>query len=133
MRAYIEALDPEKDLCVLAQHGLGIRPECARVLRVLTMLLKKAAAHGLTPFAVGSIMCRCGSTRLLMSDPQLSLSLEAEFGQLLLALCCLDRPPLHKSPVGAAQSLLLCKELAIVCALGPLCSEALLYVQGGPG
>ena len=59
-RVYIAALNPEKDLRVLAQHGLGIRPECARVLRVLTMLLKKAAARGLTPFAIGSIMCRCG-------------------------------------------------------------------------
>ena len=45
---------------MLAQHGLGIRPECARVLRVLTRLLQKAAAGGLTPFAVGSLMCRCG-------------------------------------------------------------------------
>ena len=45
---------------MLAQHGLGIRPECARVLRVLTMLLQKAAARGLTPFTIGSIMCRCG-------------------------------------------------------------------------
>lgn len=58
-RAYIEGLDAEKDLRVLAQHGLGIRPECARVLRVLTRLLKKAAARGLTPFHIGSIMCRC--------------------------------------------------------------------------
>ncbi len=58
-RAYIAALDAERDLLVLAQHGLGIRPECARVLRVLTMLLKKAASRGLTPFHIGSIMCRC--------------------------------------------------------------------------
>ncbi len=58
-RAYIAALDAERDLLVLAQHGLGIRPECARVLRVLTMLLQKAASRGLTPFHIGSIMCRC--------------------------------------------------------------------------
>ena len=57
-RAYIAALDAERDLRVLAQHGLGIRPECARLLRVLTMLLQKAAARGLTPFDIGSIMCR---------------------------------------------------------------------------
>lgn len=56
---YIEALDAEGDLRVLAQHGLGIRPECARVLRVLTMLLQKAAARRLTPFHIGSLMCRC--------------------------------------------------------------------------
>lgn len=56
--AYIEALDAERDLAILAQHGLGIRPECARVLRVLTALLKKAAARGMSPFDIGSIMCR---------------------------------------------------------------------------
>ena len=59
--AYVAALDAEKDLRVLAQNGLGIRPECARVLRVLTMLLKMAACRGLTPFHIGSIMCRCRS------------------------------------------------------------------------
>ncbi|CAL8472363.1 g11906 [Coccomyxa elongata] len=58
--AYIEALDAERDLAILAQHGLGIRPECARVLRVLTALLKKAAARGMSPFDIGSIMCREG-------------------------------------------------------------------------
>lgn len=56
--AYIEALDAERDLAILAQHGLGIRPECARILRVLTALLKKAAPRGLSPFDIGSIMCR---------------------------------------------------------------------------
>lgn len=56
--AYIEALDAQRDLSILAQHGLGIRPECARILRVLTALLKKAARRGLTPYDIGSIMCR---------------------------------------------------------------------------
>ena len=71
--AYIETLDAEKDLCILAQHGLGIRPECARVLRVLTTLLKKAAAQGLTPFHIGSIMSRCGmrSYQQLVRFPEL--------------------------------------------------------------
>lgn len=58
-RNYIESMDAEKDLAILAQHGLGIRPECARVLRVLTSLLKKAAARCMTPFDIGCIMCRC--------------------------------------------------------------------------
>lgn len=35
-----------------------LRPECARVLRVATMLLRKGAAAGLTPFAIGSMMSR---------------------------------------------------------------------------
>lgn len=33
-------------------------PKCARTLRISTMLLKKGAERGLTPFAIGSIMCR---------------------------------------------------------------------------
>ena len=32
--------------------------ECARTLRISTMLLKKGAERGLTPFIIGSIMCR---------------------------------------------------------------------------
>ena len=51
-------LDADKDLAILAQHGLVIRPECARVLRVLTSLLQRAAARRMTPFEMASIMCR---------------------------------------------------------------------------
>jgi len=32
--------------------------ECARTLRISTMLLKKGVERGLTPYAIGSIMCR---------------------------------------------------------------------------
>jgi hypothetical protein len=42
--AYIAALDAERDLALLAAHGLAIRPACARVLRVCTLLLQKGAA-----------------------------------------------------------------------------------------
>ena len=60
---YIQALDSAKDLAVLASHGLMLRPECERVLSVCTMLLKKAAARGLTPFSIGNIMCREALTK----------------------------------------------------------------------
>lgn len=33
-------------------------PKSARTLRISTMLLKKGAERGLTPFVIGSIMCR---------------------------------------------------------------------------
>ena len=33
-------------------------PKCARTLCISTMLLKKGAERGLTPFDIGSIMCR---------------------------------------------------------------------------
>jgi hypothetical protein len=58
--AYIEALDAEHDLSILAAHGLTFRSECLRVFRVCTMLLKKGAAAGLTPYQIASIMCRQG-------------------------------------------------------------------------
>ena len=42
--AYIRQLDSERDVDVLRAHGLTLRPDCIRVLRVCTMLLKKAVA-----------------------------------------------------------------------------------------
>lgn len=55
---YISALDAEADILLLQKHGWALSEECARVLRVGTMLLKKGAAAGLTPYKIGSMMCR---------------------------------------------------------------------------
>ncbi|KAL2551008.1 Phosphatidylinositol 4-kinase gamma 4 [Forsythia ovata] len=55
---YIKSLDAEQDIALLKSYGWDLSPECARVLRVSTMLLKKGAEKGLSPFAIGSIMCR---------------------------------------------------------------------------
>ncbi|XP_031269235.1 phosphatidylinositol 4-kinase gamma 3 [Pistacia vera] len=55
---YINSLDAERDIELLKYHGWDIPPECAGILRISTMLLKKGAKRGLTPFAIGSIMCR---------------------------------------------------------------------------
>lgn len=55
---YIKSLDPEQDIEVLRFHGWEIPTSCARVFRISTMLLKKGAAKGLSPFTIGSIMCR---------------------------------------------------------------------------
>ncbi|XP_057966833.1 phosphatidylinositol 4-kinase gamma 4-like [Malania oleifera] len=55
---YIKSLDAEKDIELLKFYGWELPPECARTLRISTMLLKKGAARGLTPFSIGSIMCR---------------------------------------------------------------------------
>ncbi|CAA6665737.1 unnamed protein product [Spirodela intermedia] len=43
---------------LLKFHGWELSLECARTLRISTMLLKKGVEKGLTPFAIGSIMCR---------------------------------------------------------------------------
>ncbi|XP_065860199.1 phosphatidylinositol 4-kinase gamma 4-like [Euphorbia lathyris] len=55
---YIKSLDAEEDIALLKFHGWNIPVECARTLRISTMLLKKGVDRGFTPFAIGSIMCR---------------------------------------------------------------------------
>ncbi|GAV77901.1 ubiquitin domain-containing protein/PI3_PI4_kinase domain-containing protein [Cephalotus follicularis] len=55
---YIKSLDAEEDITLLKLHGWNMPLECARTLRISTMLLKKGVERGLTPFAIGSIMCR---------------------------------------------------------------------------
>ncbi|CAL1386538.1 unnamed protein product [Linum trigynum] len=55
---YINSLDAEFDIALLQFHGWNIPPQCARTLRISTMLLKKGVEKGLTPFDIGSIMCR---------------------------------------------------------------------------
>lgn len=55
---YIKSLDAEMDIALLKFHGWELSIECARTLRISTMLLKKGAARGLTPFTIGSILCR---------------------------------------------------------------------------
>jgi hypothetical protein len=42
----------------MKSHGWTLSAACARVFRVATMLLKKGAAAGLTPYEIGSMMCR---------------------------------------------------------------------------
>uniref|UniRef100_A0ACD5Z4Z3 Uncharacterized protein n=1 Tax=Avena sativa TaxID=4498 RepID=A0ACD5Z4Z3_AVESA len=56
--SYISSLDAGKDIALLKFYGWNLSPQCARVLHISTMLLKKGAQRGLTPYDVGSIMCR---------------------------------------------------------------------------
>ncbi|WVZ25542.1 hypothetical protein V8G54_004086 [Vigna mungo] len=55
---YINSLDAEKDLELLKCYGWDMPLQCARTLRISTMLLKKGVERGLTPYEIGSIMCR---------------------------------------------------------------------------
>lgn len=55
---YIKSLDAEQDIALLKFHGWELSLECSRTLRISTMLLKKGVERGLTPFAIGSILCR---------------------------------------------------------------------------
>ncbi|KAH6830101.1 phosphoinositide 4-kinase gamma 4 [Perilla frutescens var. hirtella] len=55
---YIRMMDAEKDIALLKFYGWELPIECARVLHISTMLLKKGAEKGLTPFVIGNMMCR---------------------------------------------------------------------------
>lgn len=55
---YIKSLDAEEDIKLLKFHGWDLTPKCAQILRISTLLLQKGAERGLTPFDIGSIMCR---------------------------------------------------------------------------
>ena len=55
---YIRSLDAEEDIELLKFHGWELSSRCARVLCISTMLLKKGAARGLTPYDIGRILCR---------------------------------------------------------------------------
>ncbi|XP_062228880.1 phosphatidylinositol 4-kinase gamma 4-like [Phragmites australis] len=56
--AYIKSLNAEEDIKLLKFHGWELSPRCAHVLRISTMLLKKGADRGLTPYDIGRILCR---------------------------------------------------------------------------
>lgn len=51
-------MDAEMDIALLKFHGWELPNDCARVLRISTMLLKKGSEKGLTPFVIGNMMCR---------------------------------------------------------------------------
>ena len=61
---YVRCLDAEEDIAILRFHGWEVSRECARTLRVATMLLKKGVERGLTAFHIGSILCRETLTRV---------------------------------------------------------------------
>ncbi|GMH09329.1 hypothetical protein Nepgr_011170 [Nepenthes gracilis] len=55
---YIRSLDAGEDIALLKFHGWELSAKCERTLHVSTMLLKKGAERGLSPYAIGGIMCR---------------------------------------------------------------------------
>ncbi|PWA83444.1 Phosphatidylinositol 3-/4-kinase, catalytic domain-containing protein [Artemisia annua] len=56
---YIKSLDVDEDIDLLKLSGWTNLPsECARTFRISAMLLKKGVEKGLTPFAIGNMMCR---------------------------------------------------------------------------
>ncbi|CAI7776684.1 unnamed protein product [Closterium sp. NIES-53] len=55
---YISKLDANNDIAILKESGWSLNPACVRVLQAATMLLKKGASAGKTPFEIGSMMVR---------------------------------------------------------------------------
>ncbi|KAG0493964.1 hypothetical protein HPP92_004958 [Vanilla planifolia] len=55
---YIKSLDAEEDMALLKSYGWEPSLDCSRTLRISTMLLKKGAGRGLTPYDIGNILCR---------------------------------------------------------------------------
>ncbi|XP_010533574.1 PREDICTED: phosphatidylinositol 4-kinase gamma 2-like [Tarenaya hassleriana] len=55
---YIDSLDSEQDIALLRLHGWDVPKSVSRTLHISTMLLKKGAERNLTPYQIGSIMCR---------------------------------------------------------------------------
>ncbi|XP_010430581.1 PREDICTED: phosphatidylinositol 4-kinase gamma 2 [Camelina sativa] len=55
---YINSLDSEQDIALLQHHGWNVPEAVSRTLRISTMLLKKGVERNLTPYQIGSIMCR---------------------------------------------------------------------------
>ncbi|XP_010553558.1 PREDICTED: phosphatidylinositol 4-kinase gamma 2-like [Tarenaya hassleriana] len=55
---YIDSLDSEQDIALLRLLGWDVPNSISRMLHISTMLLKKGAKRNLTPYKIGSIMCR---------------------------------------------------------------------------
>lgn len=55
---YIKSLDAEQDVALLKFYGWELSADSSRTFRISNMLLKKGAERGLTPYDIGSILCR---------------------------------------------------------------------------
>ncbi|CAG7861073.1 unnamed protein product [Brassica rapa] len=55
---YINSLDAEQDIALLRLNGWDVPEAVSRTLRISTMLLKKGVERNLTPYQIGSVMCR---------------------------------------------------------------------------
>uniref|UniRef100_A0A1J3D4Z0 1-phosphatidylinositol 4-kinase n=1 Tax=Noccaea caerulescens TaxID=107243 RepID=A0A1J3D4Z0_NOCCA len=55
---YINSLDAEQDIALLKLNGWDVPEAVSRTLRISTMLLKKGVERDMTPYQIGSIMCR---------------------------------------------------------------------------
>lgn len=81
---YIDALDYDRDLTILAEEGLPLRRECERVYKVCTILLKKAAKKGLNLYQIANIMTRQTAQKSpleKMHKRATQLAIQEEYGE----------------------------------------------------
>ena len=64
--AFIAALDPDRDLALLRDRDIRLRPECARVFKACNMVLKKVVARGLPAKAATDILERSTMRKSVM-------------------------------------------------------------------
>ena len=56
--AFIARLDPDRDVALLRERGIRLRPASERIFKAANMVLKKVAAAGLPPKAAADILER---------------------------------------------------------------------------
>ena len=57
-RAFIAGLSADRDLALLRERSIPLRPACARTFRATTLVLQRVAARGLSPYDVAVVMQR---------------------------------------------------------------------------
>lgn len=85
MLDYIEGLDYDQDLTIMAEEGLSLRRECERVHKVCTQLLKKATKRGFTPYDIGMILTRQTSQESpieKMHKSAIQMAIQEEYGEV---------------------------------------------------
>lgn len=93
-KEYIETLDAEEDIEYLRDNDIELHSSSERVLKISTMLLKKASKLDIPPADIASIMSRSIPTR--MSDAE---KLVAKAASTAICACRSERGELvHKSP-----------------------------------
>jgi hypothetical protein len=83
---YIANLDPDKDLALLRERGVPVRPQCARIFKAANMVLKKCASCGLSPKHASDIMERHTMRKSIMEKMHKCV---AHAGPLAEACSCL--------------------------------------------
>lgn len=100
--AFIAGLDPDRDLALLRQRGIRLRPASERIFKAANMVLKKVAAAGLPVKAAADVlerqtlrkstmekMHRCALLSFFFSSPHFSGSTAVWAGRIQEWVACM--------------------------------------------